>query len=286
MNFVTTRPTGPLGKGTVEIIGGDEAGMRAFIAHQMGRMAFIHGDTLIYIGQMPFGEQRVKVPGSEQFRIIGSVVRQNGTFEAIFETALMPQDAAKKYEELLLVADWNFVEDMPGALAGFTDGLTIVSRTYCQEATDSVLRLASNRFGDITSLHLTIDRQVQPCKPRMMPNIDYFRFVPTLKTPPKARLLQNHSSSSASGQIGARHFTSSGSIFTETPVPDIAAAYQDQLSRLGWRKISEIVVSHSAVSIWQFTQDNSSWDVYFILAANPSQKSEYLMWLNGYEHSS
>src|SRR5258708_1724173 len=267
MNFVTSRPTGPLGKGTVEIIGGDEAGMRVFIAHQMGRMAFIHGDTQIYIGQMPIDEQRVKVPSIEHFRIIGSVVRQNGTFEAILETALIPQDAVNKYEELLRAADWKFVEEMPGGSVGFSDGLRIASRTYCQEATDSVLNLMANQFGDLTSLHLTIDKQVQPCKPRMMPHFDHFRFVPTLETPPEARLLQNQSSSGASGQMGSRHFSSSASIFTEIPVPNIVTAYHNQLTRLGWRKISETVDAHSALSIWQFTEDNSSWDGQLVLPA-------------------
>ncbi len=119
----------------------------------------------------------------------------------------------------------------------------------------------------------------------MMHHVQHHYFdidliVPSLRTPPKAKLVLM--SSNGGGSNGLYSHSSVATLNTEMAFADLVQAYEEQFSRQGWQELVENHGDESALSTWQLSKYNSVWTACFNVAANPGQNGEYMLWLNVY----
>jgi len=276
MEYLTPRPPGSQ-EGNVQIIGGDEPELRRFLLHSWSNMSDIRGKTAIYIGQLSPEHAATQIPVPEGYQVIGSIDSENGEHEVWLETSASTEEALEFCEETVLKAGWKFIEEWLGGPAGFVDSERPTPRTYCREPANIVLSVRVSRGPTMTAIWLSTRPQADPCASRMFPGQSVmYQILPSLQTPPNAKLSKNRSGSGGSNK-GTASYSSSASLKTEMPFRDVVQAYDEQLTAIGWKPLNKNHDEKSAMSTWQFSKNDSLWSAYFSIAANPAQNDEYLL---------
>lgn len=285
MNFLTSRPgLSSSGGGRATIVGGDNATLREFLAQTTGAFGMM-GETTVYIGQLPPSELGIPIPLPQDAQITGSIVRGTNSVEVLTIAHASTEQAHASYEKLLLASGWQQVEDFPMGPRGFVDSPMIVRRYCNKNARASLLVNASAADNDSTALRLNLSHDPHPCVSHGMMHRDIYKYLPNLQTPPGVRLIPGGYSGSGGGNPGSRHVNSAASLATERSVAEIAQAYDDQLSALGWRQVASETGERFACSTWITTQEDTRWSAFLTLATNPVTPNEYNVWLSVHEHA-
>ncbi len=280
MNFLTSRPRpSGTGAGRATIIGGDERALREFVAQWMSNVGFM-GETTIYIGQLPPTDAALPMPHPKGAQIVGTILRETTGIEILALVSTPPEQAFADYEQALLAGGWSQIEDLPTRPHGFSDRRAF-ARRYCNDSAKAALFVTVGTAADgATVLRLNLSHEPKPCAPRGM-GYDIYQYLPDLQTPPGVTLLPfRNQGMGGGGNPGSRTVSSSAGLSSELSPAEIAQAYNDQLSALGWQQISAEAAPHFACSSWVNSLEDTPWSLTFTLAADPISANEYQVWLH------
>ncbi|MAU12082.1 MAG: hypothetical protein CL607_19825 [Anaerolineaceae bacterium] len=254
--------------------GGDEAALRAFIAAHTGNVFAGTEYTQVFIGQLPTEEPLHSLPIPPQTQVAGSIVQQQPQLLLISELA--PADVKAFYVDAISKMDWQ-----PAAgghmRTGFFDTQTEVFN-YCNEARHQTLFGYIQAIADRTYIRITVSKSMNPCNDPQG-YMKYMTAIPNLSAPQGVSLLPSSFSSGSTG--GMDHFearTSAVARWSGT-LADLYQAYVPLLESVDWQMHTESLTDKAAVSWWDVTLDDETWQGVFSVLAKPKSPDLYVLML-------
>ncbi len=253
---------GPATAGSVEIVGGDEESLRAFLARWFSSpyAGAPDMDTTIYIGELP---PDVDLPLPSGSRVLGSVEGYYQQLQVIFESDLAPEKVFAYYDGAL-GAEWRPVDQGPMG-QGFVMA-DPVGRSYCTEDDRTYLTVAAFPAGDgPTDVRLNLDAaqsQYFCHPPDPGPYADTAsQLIPTLRVPAGVEMVGG----SGTGSSGMEANTTT-SLKTAMTAAALEAHFAAQLMDLGWQLEGQQPLEGYAASVWRLTDaNNEAWTGYLIV---------------------
>lgn len=273
-----------LAQGSTEIIGGDEASLRAYIKSMVGPGPFDDTQTQVYIAQLP-DDLPFDVPLPDETDTIGSTVRDNGFFiEIALESALEPTAVLDFYNGAFSGDDWHRVgiDQQPG---GFRPAP--VNAIFCYKGDDMMLNIfASNLSSGRTDVRMNIQSEADPymcgdnsAEARGPYGPEAFLLIPALDTPDGMKISGQSGGSGGGGggpYAGPTSAFQSATLEGDMPLADLADFYNAQLEAANWQAIDSISEKNIAWSSWTLKdKDGETWAGMLTITVNPLAENQY-----------
>ena len=243
---------------TVEVIGGDEESLRAFVTRWFSSPypGAPSQDTKIYIGELPPDKELV-LPLPPGAQVLGSVAGHYKQLQIFFDSELDPEKIFSYYDGAL-GADWRPVAQ-PDQGQGFVME-DPVGRSYCLEDDQTYLALLAFPTADGPTdvrLNLDVEQSGYFCIPSGPgPYMDVAsQLIPTLKVPAGVELVGGTGMGS-SGQEA----NSTTNLKTTMTASELEAHFATQLQNLGWQLQQKQSLEGYAASAWRLMDaQNEPW---------------------------
>ena len=252
---VVSQSGGEAGPVTVEIIGGDEAALREFVARQVTYPGSETDHIRVYLGSLP-PELPYSLPLPEDARVIGSVQHTSyAELQVLQETSLTPDEVHSFYAQALPDAGWA-VAPAPNYGGGFVS--SDFGATYCQ-GEETFLTVSAGELPDGKTdvrVFVQASQGYSPCVPSPDYGDPLSELIPALKNPPGTRM-SNGGGGGGSSDSDAYNETH---LEGDLSAVDAAAYYNDQLAAAGWTLVESGSADGLGWSIWTLTDaDGDAW---------------------------
>ncbi len=252
----------PASLGSVEVVGGDEESLRAFLARWFSSPypGAPSQDSKIYIGALP---PNMALPLPSGSRVLGSVEGYYQQLQIYLNSELEPEKVFAYYDGAL-GPDWRSVtQEQQGQGFVMEDP---VGRSYCMADDLTYLTvLAFPTADDRTDvrLNMDVDQSGYFCNSSEPgPYMDVAgQLIPTLKVPAGVELVGG----SGMGSSG-EEANSTTNLKTTMTAAELEAHFAGQLRDLGWQLQEQQSSEGYAASLWRLTDDqNDPWTGYLIV---------------------
>jgi hypothetical protein len=260
------------GGGKVEIIGGDEAGVREFLRRWFSPGAYgaPEIDTTIWIGQLP-AEPPLPLPIPDGARIIGSMQGPYTSLEVLLDVDRTFSEVREFYQEALEADGWTTPEgaSMGG---GFVD-VPFEVDTFCLDQGDAYLTLSGRDMEGGTTdvrISLTMPAEYTPCDAQVAGQPpDLYRLLPALTSPIGA---QTQSGGAGSGDGYAEASTT---LRTSLSPAEVLDHYDAQLASAGWKLTSSESTETFGWSTWTVPEaEGQAWNGMLLILRVPGEDGE------------
>lgn len=255
--------------------GGDEAVLRAFIAAYVSN-SLTNERTQVFIGQLPIEEPLHSLPIPAQTEILGSVEQLQQHTQLLLVSQLTSAEVRAHYEKALTKLGWQVGG---GVFMPYGFRKTEMEMFhFCSEAHHQMINGQIQTDEDRTYIRLTVSKALHPCHdPRE--HMKYMSAMPNLSAPQGVFLLPSSFSSGSTG--GMDHFEARTSAVArwQGGLRDLYRAYVPLLESVGWALGTESITDKAAVSWWDVTLDDETWQGIFSVLAKPKSPEHYTLTL-------
>jgi hypothetical protein len=272
----------------IEIIGGDEEGLRQFISFLI--FADLSLEVVppdVYVGQglinAPF-----EVPLPEDADLVGSLdYSEEGLYsisdQLMYETSLTPRAVATYYAENL-----GDEFQLPSSYVPPTDGGLIIETApqhgqYCYNNGEGILTLVivPAREGSHVTLYIGDAQSAeQACitdpLETQLPNA--FRLLPELPSPEGARVSAGYQKPMDNGRAGGAFVEASvtATIVTDSlTAKDLIEFYSEQMTTKGWSISYTHAVADSGSLTFTLTNEHGLWGGLLTIVRDPTSENEF-----------
>lgn len=239
----------------VEIVGGDEESLRAFIREWMQPVSLENPSqgVTVYIGRTP-KDVPYDLPAPEGSRVIGSITGNWVEYMLIYASSLSAESIQEFYAQSLIDKGWKEAPMNQGS-GGFVSG-TNSFLGYCYGEGEAFLTLETPSITEeSTSVRLSLDTTPEPsvCNPDPNAGSLYIDLIPTLRAP-KGVTTQG---GSAGGSDRSAEVTAG--LKGNLSAAELVDFYNEQLVATGWEMQNSSQGEGAAWSNWTF-QDSEGTD--------------------------
>jgi hypothetical protein len=275
------------GGGTTEVLGGDEASLRALLA----RIAESYGPDGDY-SEVEVGQLTNRLPFSlplpDETTVLGSVsdLRDGAPYhiQVIAHSGLAPEDVAAFYASALTDAPWRNMRDLTGnAPGGFTvQQVDWANFCYGDEAMLQISARALEDAGTDIRYHIQVSPLPDLCTGtyagEMMAS-QAFSMLPSL-FPPEG-VTQINSSAGSGGANGQPVVYSAAILETDLDLDALSASYAAQLEEAGWALLGREIGTRLSWSGWRLTDEQGNpWEATLTITARAVEANQVQIQLN------
>lgn len=252
--------------GGIEIVGGDEESLRAFLERFLMPIYATGGGQQgqVIIGALP-DDLEFDLPLPEGAQVIGSLAPAGAPLVSVniyFDAPQPAEEVIAFYEETMPESGWRSVTAYQPQ-GGFTTAAP-QGATFCSSDDEQVMNVvAVAGEAEMTPVVIYVqeayagacdtDPRAQGINP----------LIPSLVAPAGTQM---RSGMSGGGSEGTSYI--SATLTTDAGIDELSAHYGDQLAEAGWEAVEETVGASSAVSTWQITDEGGdSWLGVLVLAS-------------------
>ena len=264
---------GNTGPTTVEIIGGDEAGLREFVERWLGPSypGQPADEITVHLGSLP-PDLPFELPLPEGARVIGSVHQALFSYlHVILATSLSPEEVLAFYDARLLEIGWQAASDAAYG-GGFVSGDPW--RVYCLDEEAALTLSASPWITGETDVRLFIDGDMRysQCNSEYMAGLDSSSgLIPTLMSPSGTQMIGGTTSGSSDSNTAYTETT----LRTDLSAGELAAFFNEQLAADGWTLLDNGASEGHAWSHWSLVDEKGeAWTGTLILLEVPPGSDE------------
>ncbi len=264
-----------------QVVGGNETALREMVSRAFATYpAYADSEATVYVGSLPKDLPfELKLPDS--IRVIGSITRGNTMpTEILLDATQSPAQVTQFFDDIFSADDWTIMDTFVGG--GFTDESTD-SGLYCNPANDLMVSVNAFGYGSDMSdvrVYITPDDSSKCGGSSDDPPVQVpHNLLPQLTTPEGVRLLQGDNMDGGGG-AGFQSVSTHAYLETELSMPEVAAAYNEQLTAAGWIPVGEETSDKLSWSGWSVQGDNQMWAGTLTITANPTVENQYMATLS------
>jgi hypothetical protein len=256
--------------GNLQVIGGDEQTLRAFIERWFAPMYMYgssNGDVIIRLDEMP-DDIPVELPLPQDTDFVASI-QTPYDWQILFDVSPPAEDMLSLYAKILADANWKPApENVQGG--GFVSPVENWS-VFCHDEAGVALTVQTYQLPyDQTGMRLTLNtKDIQyMCDPQGSGYVDQdYEMLPVLKTPSDA-LVTGGGSSSGGGTA-----ESASDIKTNLTTAELNAYFSNQLETAKWSRTDGDDTDNFSWSSWETVDDQEDrWNGILIILKNPVEE--------------
>ncbi|MEO8609279.1 MAG: hypothetical protein ABI690_15415 [Chloroflexota bacterium] len=261
-----------------QVIGGDEAGLRALLSRIVSSSGFPPDQSAAYVRQLP-DNLPFNLPLPDKANIVGSVFYGSpGYTQVILDAQQTPDEIVQFFRDSLTTSDWSSLSADNSPVGGFV-AQPWSQAFFCYQTTQAMLRVLAEGGDSATNVSITITAPADttacggagagasPGEP--------FTLLPQLQVPAGVSLLPSGTGGGGLGSAG-KYTSLLTALTSDLPLSKIADAYNEQLKALGWQPISQEANAKMNWSGWTVLDaDGKTWAGTFMVSANPAVTGRY-----------
>ena len=274
----------PLMAQDAEVLGGDDAQLRAFIGRLLTGYGQVTSPPQVLIGGLP--DLPFNLPLPDPAQVLGSVIRPQLTVidaaptvfaEIYLQTQQSPAALSDFFNSAFASAPWSAQQVGESGPNGFIQTLTSYGN-YCYNGAEAFVNF--DAFDDGTGTILVMRTQVPADPFQCSGSADFYietdavSLIPPLGDVAGVRILENVASTTFYTARGVSLFAV---IEADIPLASVLSAYNARLLEAGWSLASEESGQLSAVSLWTLLDpsDGSPFTGMLSIVSNPARPQEF-----------
>jgi hypothetical protein len=254
------------GPPSVEVIGGDEQSLRAFLERYLLPYGYGTGTgtTKVWIGRLPdSGDPGFPLPPNSS--VVSSMQVPDATLSVILDVDQSADQVQQWYAAELPKRGWKPLAQ--SSTGGFIAGPQVLS--YCRDTDGAFLSLTiSDTAGPPADVRLSLvgPSNGTPCQTTVAGpgNQGLFDVIPSLQAPPGSRM------SSGGAGSGDGYAEATATLVTAETPGELLAHFDSQLAQAGWSRRESAAQDQFAWSSWTLPQDHAPDAFGLLLILNPA----------------
>ncbi len=257
---------------TPEVVGGNDAALRAFIARYLGSS----GAFSVMIGALPI-DLPFPVSTPADAIVYSTIIRYGeagaaNSYDIMYDTDETAQGVLDFYKKLYGTSDWTVMNESLTAPSGFnSDSNGYMSFCYQQgAATLNVNTSDAVSTPNAVSLNIQVPGDPYLCAPTQAPASDpMYTLIPSLALPQGVTVAANMGGGFSYYRPNGRSNSVSAILDSARPLAEIANDYNAQLTVKGWTPVSSENSARAALSTWTLNDDTGKmWSGTLLIVAD------------------